>query len=418
MRINLNVLKSFIAFSIIFPAFLFINFSACGNSTTQDSPDTGSPSIPLNLKTTSILSYRVSLAWDASTDNKGVTGYRVYRDGSAIGTSANTTYSDTSVSASVSYAYTVSAYDAANNESGKSDGINVTTPAGATEPTIIDHRFTDASVIPDTYITAAKSNLHIAYQHTSHGSQIISGMDALEAYAPYNNRYEWSDNGSEGLDLDYYDPIMAGYHDLSTEDSENANGDTPWTIATRTFLDNTSNYHINVVMWSWCSINGHNISRYITNMEKLISEYGVGGSNARAAAHPVEFVFMTGHSQGQGESGFVAQAAATIREHCVNNNRWLIDYYDIECYDPTGNYYGDKNITDNLAYVAGNWAIEYINANDGSILDILTMGDGGSFSGCTSCAHSDTPRQATLNCVLKGQAAWQLFARIAGWEGN
>ena len=281
-----------------------------------------------------------------------------------------------------------------------------------TNGVVIDHSSTDALIIPAEYINAAKSSLHIAYQHTSHGSQIISGMDTIAAYTPFGTRYEW---GSTGLDLN--DCPMTDCADLSQGDSEDANGDTPWVIATRQFLDNTDNYHINVIIWSWCSINGHNIDRYISNMEKLIGEYSAGGTNTRAALHPVEFVFMTGHAEGQAEDGFVAQAALKIRNHCVANNRWLIDYYDIECYDPDGVNYGDRNIYDNLNYDGGNWAVEYLSAHDGSTLDILTTGDGGSFPGCTSCAHSETPVESKLNCVLKGQAAWSLFARMAGW-GN
>ena len=289
-------------------------------------------------------------------------------------------------------------------------------PTVQSGPTIMDNNNTDASVIPDEYISTAKNNLHIAYQHTSHGSQIISGMNTLENYPAFGNRYEWSDDGSTGLDLDDYG--IPGCADLSQGDWVDSNNDTPWVLATRTLLDNTDNYHINVVMWSWCSINGHDIDRYLVNMEKLISEYGAGGSSPRAANHPVEFVFMTGHTEGQGEDGFVAQAAAQIRSHCEAYNRWLIDYYNIECYDPDGNYYGNQDVTDNLDYNGGNWAVEYLAMHDGSTLDILTMGDDGSISGCTSCAHSDSPRQATLNCVLKAQAAWQLFARMTGWEGN
>ncbi len=304
-----------------------------------------------------------------------------------------------------------------NGETGEDDDDDVQQNP---DSTVIDYRNTDASIIPDEYVEAVKNNLHVVYQHTSHGSQIISGMNALRDYAPYSGRYSWSDDGSSGLDLDDYG-IMAGYHDLSTEDSEDANGDTPWAIATRELLDNPANYHVNVIMWSWCSIHGHNIERYIRNMEKLIAEYGAGGTGPRAADHPVEFVFMTGHTQGEGEDGFVAQAAAQIRQHCVDNGRWLIDYYSIECFDPDGNYFGDLDVDDDLSYSGGNWAEQYLDRHPGSLLEVLVMGDGESYSGCPSCAHSEEgegQRESTLNCVLKGQAVWHLFARIAGLRGS
>lgn len=410
MNINHSLVVKFIICSL-----LFMNSCSCNESSTAPA-DNERPTAPGNLSEVTVLSYRVTIQWDASTDNNGVAGYRIYRDGNAIGTSAGTIYCDSTVRANTAYSYTAAAYDATGNESGQSEALNVTTPSAVTEnPTIIDNRNTNAAAIPDGYITEIKNTLHIAYQHTSHGSQIISGMEALAGYSPFNNRYQWSDDGSAGLDLDDYG--IEGCADLSQGDDIDSNGVTPWVTATRALLDNTENYHINVVMWSWCSINGHDINRYLTNMETLIDEYGIGGSNARAAAHPVEFVFMTGHTEGGGEEGVVAQAAAQIRTHCITNNRWLIDYYTIECYDPKGNYYGDHYITDNLNYDGGNWAVDYITIY-GDILNTLTMGDAGSFSGCTSCAHSDTPRQATLNCILKGQAAWQIFARICGWDGN
>jgi len=51
---------------------------------------------------------------------------------------------------------------------------------------IIDHNCTDLSLIPAQWIEQAKNDLHIAYQHTSHGSQLITGMNALRSFPSLN----------------------------------------------------------------------------------------------------------------------------------------------------------------------------------------------------------------------------------------
>ncbi|MCD4845096.1 MAG: hypothetical protein K8R25_11485 [Methanosarcinales archaeon] len=284
---------------------------------------------------------------------------------------------------------------------------------------IIDHTNTDISKIPDEWITQAKSDLHIAYQHTSHGSQLVTGMNALENFPAFGSKYEWFDNGASGLDLDDYG--IPGCPDLSQGDTIDGNGVTPWVTATRNLLNNEANYHVNVIMWSWCSINGHDIPRYLENMEILVAEYGEGGSHPRAAQHPVAFVFMTGHAQGQGEGGFIHTANEQIRQHCLDNERILFDFADIENYDPDGIYYYNMPMWDDLDYNLGrtdNWGIEWCNNNVGTELEQLTTGNGVSnYNGCGSCAHcGDTGEGNTINCVLKGRAVWWMMANLAGWN--
>ena len=80
-------------------------------------PDLTAPSTPTSLQGTTISTSQINLSWNASTDNVGVTGYKIYRDGIQITTTANTTFQDAGLSPSTTYSYTVSAYDAAGNDS-------------------------------------------------------------------------------------------------------------------------------------------------------------------------------------------------------------------------------------------------------------------------------------------------------------
>jgi hypothetical protein len=230
-------------------------------------------------------------------------------------------------------------------------------------------------------------------------------MGTLQSYAPFGATYAFSADGTAGL---HFDDGMSGGcgSDLSTC-NDNA-GEPAWLAVTRTYL--ADHPTTNVIMWAWCSISGHDITAYLNGMEKLIGEYGPGGTNARAATTPVTFIFMTGHSEGSNR--VPATAAAQIRQHCVDHKRWLIDYYDIESHDMAGRSYDALEIADNLAYSGGNWAQEYItSASADATLKALTQATSG-------CAHSDSPTEANLNCVLKGQAFWWALGRIAGWNGK
>ena len=100
------------------------NFDPIGGT-----PDTTPPSAPTGLTATAMSSSRVDLAWTAATDDVGVSGYEVYRDGALLATVGPTTsYSDTTVAALTTYEYKVKARDAAGNVSDFSNAALVTTP--------------------------------------------------------------------------------------------------------------------------------------------------------------------------------------------------------------------------------------------------------------------------------------------------
>jgi hypothetical protein len=84
-------------------------------STTVTVTDTQAPTVPTNLTATAASQSQINLTWTASTDNTAVSGYKVYRDGTQVATIAATSYSDTNLTPSTVYSYTVAAYDAAGN---------------------------------------------------------------------------------------------------------------------------------------------------------------------------------------------------------------------------------------------------------------------------------------------------------------
>lgn len=76
----------------------------------------------------------ITLQWEASTDNVGVEGYDIYRDGVKVGSSLTAEYTDIGLEPKKSYAYSIKARDKANNVSSASSTVQIQTLAADTEP--------------------------------------------------------------------------------------------------------------------------------------------------------------------------------------------------------------------------------------------------------------------------------------------
>ena len=66
------------------------------------------------------------------------------------------------------------------------------------QPVIIDHTCTDINQIPQQWIETAKSNLRISYGHTSHGSQLVTGITAIRDFIGTSYTFTYSSGYSAG----------------------------------------------------------------------------------------------------------------------------------------------------------------------------------------------------------------------------
>jgi hypothetical protein len=259
---------------------------------------------------------------------------------------------------------------------------------------VIDHNCTNLPRVPVQYTSLAKKSFRIGFGHTSHGSQLVKGMTALNTL--YGKRYGFNDSGTD-TSLTFHDMPFSGAADLGNPDR------ITWASSTRTYL--AQHPEVNIIMWSWCGqvagATTAEIDTYLSLMSGLERDYPA-----------VTFVYMTGHLDGTGATGSLNINNERIRKYCRDSAKVLYDFADIESYDPAGatNYMVLK-ADDACDYDSDgngsrdkNWITDWLASHPTDTLTTLA-------SICTDCSHSPT-----LNCVIKGRAFWWLMASLAGWS--
>ncbi len=171
------------------------SWALTGDGTPPGEPvDSAAPSVPTNVEAT-LSGGRPLVTWNASTDNVGVTGYDVLRDGSVVGTTTELAFSDTTAPQGTS-SYTVQARDAAGNTSDPSASASVTV-GDATAPTSPTNvAVTLSSGRPRVTWNASTDNVGVTgYQVLRDGTVIgttTTGRAYTDAGAPQGRTYSYT----------------------------------------------------------------------------------------------------------------------------------------------------------------------------------------------------------------------------------
>jgi len=270
--------------------------------------------------------------------------------------------------------------------------------------------------IPQQYINTARTEFVIAYQHTSHGTHVSRGVFGLQDFKSGDRQLFGVSQDQEAGKLYFRDNVLEAYAPSGVNAQDLSTDETAFIQTTRNFLDAPENAGVNVVMWSWCNIAGHDVDiNYLPGMEALISEYGQGGSKIGTGAgqreRSVHFIFMTGHANDYGNLGDQeAKAQADlINTYCRNHQQYCLDYFSIDTHAMDDSYYEDAGDDGNSSTYGGNF---YQDWQDSHALGEHWFENKVSVDGSVAYGEHNS-QHITAN--RKGYALWWILARLAGW---
>ena len=257
---------------------------------------------------------------------------------------------------------------------------------------IIDHNCTDVTSIPSDIIDSIKTNCKFEWAATSHGHQVLTGLKLVETEIPNldvtvgdgetgyaNGGYLPDPNGTfcvmDGI-IQYFSNCKCCLGIAPNGYWQGANADLSMQ---KTLVQ--CDPGINISGWGWCTeLNtwtASQVQEYFTEMEDLEMQYP-----------DVQFIYSTGTTEYVGDDGYNRWLRNNqIRQYCIQNNKILFDFADIECWsNGQFNYYVYNNDTVPLRHP------DY-NAN--------------------TYHHTNA-----LNCKNKGKAVWYMMALLSGWQTN
>ena len=220
-------------------------YSTVVTATTPGSGDTAPPSIPTALAASVIGSTQIDLSWAPSTDNAGVSGYRVERCQGAgcssfvqIAAPTGTSYSNTGLAGGTSYSYRVRATDAAGNLSGYSTVATATTLANTPATTSSQYTIWSSASVPGIAADPDTSAVEIGLKFRSDSNGVITGIRFYKGTANTGTHVGnlWTSSGQLLASVTFTNETASGW--------QQANFSTPVPISANTVY--VASYHTNV----------------------------------------------------------------------------------------------------------------------------------------------------------------------------
>ncbi len=187
--------------------YMAIDYITVGGS-TGGGGDTQAPSVPSGLSSASISQTSFTLNWSAASDNVGVTGYEVFRNGSSIGTPTSTSFNVSGLSASTAYSMTVRARDAAGNWSSQSSSLSVTTSAatgGGTGTGLRGEYYNNKTLSSPSVLTRTDATVNNDYGNGSPAAGVNADNFSVrwtgQVEAPVSGSYTFSTTSDDGVRL-------------------------------------------------------------------------------------------------------------------------------------------------------------------------------------------------------------------------
>ncbi|MFB9877887.1 glycosyl hydrolase family 18 protein [Planobispora siamensis] len=188
-------------------------------ATTEDEGggDTEAPSVPGNLRAGTVTATTAELTWDASTDNVRVTGYEVYRGTALVATVTGTSHTDTGLSPTTAYTYTVRARDAAGNRSDAGNELRVTTKERGTGGNMLLGYFTNWGVYGRNYhvknIVTSGSATKLTHINYAFGNVQGGRCTIGDGFADYEKAYT-ADQSVDGVADTWDQPLRGNFNQL------------------------------------------------------------------------------------------------------------------------------------------------------------------------------------------------------------